>query len=75
MPLALSGFSAFHSNDVLLTKPSEQRERLLQEIEFFLQMSAKEQKVSLDEHLPSVEQYIQRRMGTSAVGVCLAMTE
>ena len=38
-------------------------------------MSAVEQTISLGEELPSVEEYRRRRMGTSAVGVCLAITE
>ena len=53
----------------------EQRDRLLRQIELFLEMSAVEQSVALGDSLPSVEQYRRRRMGTSAVGVCLAITE
>ena len=36
---------------------------------------ALEQRVALGDTLPSVEDYFKRRMGTSAVTVCLAMTE
>ncbi|MCJ1239389.1 hypothetical protein MMC14_007385 [Varicellaria rhodocarpa] len=53
----------------------EQCECLLQEIEFFLEMSAVEQRLSLGDTLPSVEDYVKRRMGTSAVAVCIAITE
>lgn len=38
-------------------------------------MTEVEQVCSLNDHLPSVEDYLQRRMGSSAVGVCLALTE
>lgn len=53
----------------------EQQQRLLQQIEFFIDMQAEEQKAALEDTLPTVEQYCRRRMGTSAVGVCLALTE
>ncbi|KAL9611919.1 MAG: hypothetical protein Q9167_003472, partial [Letrouitia subvulpina] len=49
--------------------------RLLEQIEFFLEMQALEHRISLSNDLPSVEQYRKRRMGTSAVGVCLAISE
>lgn len=38
-------------------------------------MSTTEQHVALGESLPSVDEYLRQRMGTSAVRVCLAMTE
>ena len=38
-------------------------------------MQAEEQSMTLQDELPAIEQYRQRRMGTSAVGVCLAITE
>ena len=44
-------------------------------IEFFVNMADLEQTVQLSGKLPSVEEYNQRRMGTSAVLVCLAITE
>ena len=40
-----------------------------------MEMSAVEQRLALDDTLPSVEDYLKRRMGTSAVTVCLALTE
>ena len=58
-----------------LTARQEQRERLLEHIDFFLEMSTTEQHVALGDSLPSVEEYLRRRMGTSAVRVCLAITE
>ena len=53
----------------------EQRRTLMQEIELFISMSELEQRTQLSECLPSVEAYLHRRMGTSAVGVCLAIHE
>ena len=58
-----------------LTAQQEQRGRLLEHIEFFLKMSTTEQHVALGDSLPSLEEYLRRRMGTSAVRVCLALTE
>ena len=47
----------------------------MQQIELFVDMSELEQRVQLSGHLPSVESYRRRRMGTSAVAVCLAIHE
>lgn len=47
----------------------------MQQLEFFVEMSALEQLVQLSGHLPSLESYQRRRIGTSAVGVCLAIHE
>ena len=58
-----------------LTAFEEQRKRLLEHVEFFLEMSTTEQQVALGDSLPSVEEYLRRRMGTSGTRVCLAMTE
>ncbi|CAG8949918.1 hypothetical protein HYFRA_00004248 [Hymenoscyphus fraxineus] len=46
----------------------------LNELEFFVNMTDVEQRCQMSE-LPSVEEYQKRRMGSSAVGVCLAITE
>jgi len=48
---------------------------LLYELELFVQMTGVEQQYQMNERLPTVEEYMERRMGSSAVGVCLAMTE
>ena len=53
----------------------EQRHTLLTEIEFFMQTSEAEQHMRLQGSLPSLEEYTGCRMGTSAVGVCLALNE
>ena len=63
------------SSSIRLTVHQEQRERLLEQVEFFLEASTTEQEVALGDSLPSVEEYLRRRMGTSAVLVCLATTE
>lgn len=47
----------------------------MQQIEFFVNMSELEQRVQLNQLLPCKESYQRRRMGTSAVGVCLAIHE
>ena len=58
-----------------LTARQEQREYLLEQVEFFLEMSVVEQKTALETSLPTVEQYIKRRMGSGGCGVCFALTE
>ena len=45
----------------------------MQQIELFVTMTAQEQRVQLSGHLPCVKSYSKRRLGSSAVGVCLAM--
>lgn len=45
----------------------------MEHIKLFVEMSEVEQRAQLNGHLPSVESYQHRRMGTSAVGVCLAI--
>lgn len=49
--------------------------RLLLDIEHYLQMSVEEQIAALQDSLPSMEEYLSRRMNTSAVRACLAITE
>lgn len=48
---------------------------LLREVLFFIEMSGVEHQVQMENGLPSVEDYNERRMGSSAVRVCLAVTE
>ena len=55
--------------------PLEERKCLLREMEFFLCMSAEEQQSQRCSELSTVEEFRRRRMGTSAVGACLALTE
>ncbi len=52
-----------------------QIERLLYELEFYIEMTGAEQRVQMSEKTPTVEEYQERRMGSSAVGVLLAVTE
>lgn len=52
-----------------------QVESFLKESITFVEMTGIEQKVQMSQKLPSIEEYTQRRMGSSAVGMCLAITE
>ena len=56
-------------------KTTEKRQVLLDELKYFLDSQAQEQKNTLNVDLPTVEQYRNTRMGTSAVRVLLALTE
>ena len=47
----------------------------MREMMFFLKMSEREQRVRLSQNVPSVEDYRQCRMGTSAMGVISAIHE
>lgn len=47
----------------------------MKEIVFFMNMSEHEQRVRLAGKIPSTEEYWEYRMGTSAVGICLAVIE
>lgn len=53
----------------------DQLRSFLDELEYFVVMTEVEQFCSLRDNLPSVDEYLQRRKGSSAVGVCLALTE
>lgn len=53
----------------------EQIECFRHELEFFVEMTAAEQTCQLSDDLPSAHEYQRRRMGSSAVGVCLALAE
>ena len=59
----------------LVTISKAQRARLLQQIELYVDESGVEQQIRLSHELPTLQEYRQRRMGTSAVGVFLALTE
>ena len=58
-----------------LTLDAAQIDRFLRELIFYIEMSAVEQRVQISEKIPTIEEYQERRMGSSAVGVCLAITE
>ncbi|PVI05614.1 terpenoid synthase [Periconia macrospinosa] len=45
------------------------------ELEVFVKMTELEQKVHLSGELPTVSEYLERRMGSSGVHVCLVLTE
>ncbi|KAG9252051.1 isoprenoid synthase domain-containing protein [Emericellopsis atlantica] len=59
---------ATHCND-------RQVKTFLDELRFFITMSEEEQMYQMTPNLPTVEEYSNRRMGSSAVRVCLAITE
>lgn len=54
---------------------SDQRRRVLDTIQWFVATQKQEQQAYLLGQLPSLEEYMERRMGTSAVAVCLAAHE
>lgn len=47
----------------------------LNALRFFVDMCEEEQVVQMSRQLPTIEQYSRRRMGSSAVEVCLAIQE
>jgi hypothetical protein len=49
--------------------------RFHEELEVFVKMTELEQRVQLSGELPTVSEYLKRRMGSSGVLVCLALTE
>lgn len=53
----------------------EQRRNFFEEMKFYISTTETEQKFHLDGRIPSLEEYWSVRMGTSAVGACLAVIE
>jgi hypothetical protein len=49
--------------------------RFYEELEVFVKMTELEQKVQLTGELPTVSEYLDCRMGSSGVHVCLALAE
>ncbi|OTA70327.1 terpenoid synthase [Hypoxylon sp. EC38] len=47
----------------------------LDELLFYFNMCGEEQKLQMVHHLPTVEEYVRRRLGSGAVRVCLATIE
>ncbi|KAL8826846.1 MAG: hypothetical protein Q9170_007244 [Blastenia crenularia] len=54
---------------------ADQVKTLAQELRFFIEMTGLEQQIQMSGKLPSLGEYHQRRVGSSAVRVCLAITE
>lgn len=52
-----------------------QRTKLFQQIKYYVEESGIEQQIGLRSQLPTLQEYRERRMGTSAVYVFLALTE
>ncbi|KAL9078210.1 MAG: hypothetical protein Q9157_002863 [Trypethelium eluteriae] len=63
------------SEEVCKVYNEEQRSTLVDEIAFFMRTSATEQKARLAPEMPSLPDYIECRMGTSAVGVTCGIIE
>jgi hypothetical protein len=72
LELHLASKSALH--DEADTAPA-QRQVFMDEMLFFMKMSEVEQQTQLEHETPTIDQYWECRMGTSAVGVCLAVQE
>jgi hypothetical protein len=53
----------------------EQRQRVYDTMQFFMNMSEHEQRLRLSGAIPSVEEFWRYRLGSSAVPVCLAFNE
>ncbi|KAI1119885.1 terpenoid synthase [Nemania abortiva] len=49
--------------------------KFLEELEFFIKMCEEEHRTQATGRLPTVEEYMQRRMGSSAVRLCLALSD
>ena len=58
-----------------LTFEISQLQSISEELDLFVNQAEVEQEFQLSGILPSVEQYQERRMGTSAVTILLAQTE
>lgn len=66
-------FVSIHDRDWLTE--AGHREILLREIEFFMETSEVEQRIRLSSKIPSPEDYMKFRMGTSAVNVTTFFNE
>ncbi|PLB51409.1 terpenoid synthase [Aspergillus steynii IBT 23096] len=53
----------------------DQVNRFRLELDKYIDMAGLEQNIQMTNHLPTVDEYWNRRKGSSAVGVCLAITE
>jgi hypothetical protein len=60
---------------ILLTASQGQRQRFMHELTRFLEHTKQEQRFRLLNQIPSVEEYWSFRMGSSAVGLVLAVQE
>lgn len=55
--------------------PVAQNQTFFEELLFLVAMTNVEQEYQFRGTLPTVDEYKERRMGSSAVGVCLAISE
>ncbi|KAI0418367.1 terpenoid synthase [Xylaria grammica] len=69
--------SSFESVGAAVRKSynDDQIKRFLDELTFFIQMCEEEHSSQKIGRLPTFEEYMRRRMGSSAVGVCLALND
>ncbi|KAF2630913.1 terpenoid synthase [Macroventuria anomochaeta] len=55
--------------------PPEKTQIFLNELVYFVESCQLEQQNQVEGHLPTAQEYLQRRMGSGAVRVCLALSE
>jgi hypothetical protein len=60
---------------ILLTASQGQRQQFMHELTRFLEQTRKEQRFRLLNQIPSLEEYWSFRMGSSAVGLVVAVQE
>lgn len=65
----------YRSIDPRLITALEKRNLFLNEMSYFVQMSSTEQSLRLSGAIPTLDTFWQYRLGSSAVSVCLALSE
>ncbi|KAK0102186.1 hypothetical protein ONS95_001017 [Cadophora gregata] len=62
-------------DELKLAYTIEQRQNFFEDMKFYIATTETEQRYKLDGKIPTLEEYWEARMGTSAVAACLAMIE
>ncbi|KAL2061942.1 hypothetical protein VTL71DRAFT_7320 [Oculimacula yallundae] len=62
-------------DELKLAYTVEQRQNFFADMKFYIDTTETEQRYKMDGKIPSLEEYWEARMGTSAVAACLAMIE
>ncbi|PVH82633.1 terpenoid synthase [Cadophora sp. DSE1049] len=62
-------------DELKLAYTVEQRQNFFEDMKFYIATTETEQRYKLDGKIPTLEEYWEARMGTSAVAACLAMIE
>ncbi|KAI0380854.1 terpenoid synthase [Hypomontagnella monticulosa] len=70
----ITGFNRI-AEAVVDTYDASQTETLLRELKRYIQMTEEEQTLKLKDYIPTIEEYLRCRMGTSAVGPSIAIHE